>query len=144
MQAIAGEKRLAAAKVEAEAIQAKVKGGATLAAAAGEGADVKTTQPFTREVRAAFGRPAATLVGDLFKANPGDAAIALSGPGYLVAQLKSIVPADPVADAPAVAQVADALRQQIGADVYAQFNNALRGRFGVDVKQSIVDGMFKN
>ncbi len=144
VQAILAEKRLAAAKAEAEAIQAKVKGGATLAAAAGEGAEVKTTQPFTREDRAAFGRPAASLVADLFKANAGDTAIALSGPGYIVAQLKSVVPADPVADAPAVAQVADALRQQIGADVYAQFNNALRSRFGVEVNQSIVDQMFKN
>lgn len=144
VQAIVAEKRLAAAKAEAEAIQAKVKGGATLAAAAGEGAEVKTTQPFTREDRAAFGRPAASLVVDLFKANAGDTAIAQSGPGYIVAQLKSVAPADPVADGPAVAQVADALRQQIGADVYAQFNNALRGRFGVEVKQSVVDQMFKN
>jgi len=144
VEAIVAEKRLAAAKAEAEAIQAKVKGGATLAAAAGEGAEVKTTQPFTREDRAAFGRPAASLVADLFKAKAGDTAIAQSGPGYIVAQLKSIAPADPVADAPAVAQVADALRQQIGADVYAQFNNALRGRFGVEVKQSVVDEMFKN
>ncbi|MBL8703807.1 MAG: SurA N-terminal domain-containing protein [Rhodospirillales bacterium] len=144
VQAIVAEKRLEAAKAEAEAIQAKVKGGATLAAAAGEGVEVKTTQPFTRDDRAAFGRPAASLVADLFKASAGDTAIAQSGPGYIVAQLKSIAPADPAADAPALAQVADALRQQIGADVYAQFNNALRSRFGVEVKQSVVDGMFKN
>ncbi len=144
VQAILAEKRLAAAKTEAEAIQVKVKGGATLAAAAGDGVEVKTTQPFTRDDRAAFGRPAASLVADLFKASPGDTAIALSGPGYIVAQLKSVTPADPAADAAAVTQVADTLRQAIGADVYAQFNNALRDRFGVEVKQSVVDQMFKN
>lgn len=142
-QAIAAERRQAAARQAAEAIEAKVKGGATLAAAAGEGAEIKTTEPFLREDRAAFGRPAVSLIGDLFKLKLGEAAMGQSGPDYIVAQLKSIVPADPATDTGAASQVSDQLRQALGTDVYAQFNNALRDRFGVEVKQPVIDQMFK-
>ena len=144
VQAIVAERRLEAARVAAEAIQAKIKDGATLAAAAGEGAEVKTTAAFLREDRGAFGRPAASLVTALFQAKVGETAIAQSSGDYIVAQLKWVEPADPAADKAAMTQVADALRQAIGTDLYAQFNDALRARFGVEVKQSVIDQMFKN
>ncbi|MCC6468439.1 MAG: SurA N-terminal domain-containing protein [Alphaproteobacteria bacterium] len=143
VQAIGSERRMTAAREAAEAMRDKIKAGATLAAAAGDGAEIKSTQPFTRDDRAAFGRPAASLVGDLFKLKPGEPTVSQTSGGYIVAQLKTVVPADPAADTAGVTQVADSLRQSIGTDVYAQFNNALRDRFGVDVKQSVIDQMFK-
>lgn len=143
VQALLAERRMAAAREAAEAIRDKVKGGAALAAAAGEGAEIRTTEPFTREDRAAFGAAAPSLVAELFKLKPGEATVSQTAGGYIVAQLKEVKPADPAADAAGVTQVADSLRQAIGADVYAQFNNALRDRFGVEVKQSVIDQMFK-
>jgi peptidyl-prolyl cis-trans isomerase D len=143
VQAMLAERRMAAARAAAEAIRDKVAAGAALAEAAGEGHEVKTTAPFTREDRGAFGRPAASLVAELFKLKPGEVAVGQVAGGYAVARLKEIVPADPAGDAAGVAQVADALRQSIGADVYAQFNSALRERYGVAIKQSVLNQMFK-
>lgn len=143
VQAIVAERRLTAAREAAEAIRDKVKAGTALATAAGEGLEVKTTAPFTRDDRAAFSRPALSLVAELFKLKPGDATVSQSGSGYIVAQLKTVTPADPAADAAGLTQVADSLRQSLGTDVYAQFNSALRDRYGVDVKQAVIDKMFK-
>jgi peptidyl-prolyl cis-trans isomerase D len=143
IQAIVAERRMTAAREAAEAIRDKVKAGAALAAASGEGAETKATQPFTREDRAAFGRPAPSLIVELFKLKPGETTVSQTTGGYIVAQLKAVTPADPTADTAGVTQVADSLRQSIGADIYAQFNNGLRDRFGVDVKQAVIDQMFK-
>ncbi len=142
-QAIEQDRRGKAAQQAAEAIRDKVKAGTALAQAAGEGAEVKTTAPFTREEGTPFGRPAQSLVAELFKLKPGDVAVSPIQGGVIVAQLKTVTPADPAADAAGVARVADQLRQSIGTDIYAQFNNGLRERFGVEVHQSVIDRMFK-
>ncbi|MCK6450877.1 MAG: SurA N-terminal domain-containing protein [Alphaproteobacteria bacterium] len=142
-KAIEQDRRTKAAQQAAEAIRDKVKSGTALAEAAGQGAEIKTTPAFTREEGTPFGRPAQSLVAELFKLKPGEAALSPVAGGFVVAQLRTVTAADPAADAAGVARIADQLRQSIGTDIYAQFNNGLRGRFGVAVHQSVIDRMFK-
>lgn len=142
-KAVEFERRTKAAQQQAEAIRDKVKGGTSLADAAGAGTEVKTTPAFTREEGSPFGRPSPSLVQELFKLKPGEVATSPVPGAMIVAQLKTVTPADPASDAAGVARVADTLKQSIGTDIFAQFNTALRTRFGVEVHQSVIDRMFK-
>ncbi len=141
-EAIAAEKRLKEAEKAAQGILDKVKSGRLLPSAA-DGRKVETTKPFTRDARDAFGRPAPGLPQSVFKLKPGEPAMALASGGYVVAVLKEIAAADPAADKAANERVSNDLRQAIANDVYAQLAQALRLRIGVDVKQSVIDQMFK-
>jgi peptidyl-prolyl cis-trans isomerase D len=140
--AIAAEKRLKEAETAAQTIADKVKSGRLLPSAA-EGRKVETTKPFTRNDANAFGRPAPALAQSVFKLKPGEPATAPAAGGYVVAVLKQIDAADPAADKAAAERVRGELRQAIANDMYLQLTSALRQRIGVEVKQSVIDQMFK-
>ncbi|MGQ0677309.1 MAG: SurA N-terminal domain-containing protein [Rhodospirillales bacterium] len=142
IEAIAAEKRRNEAEKTAQAIVDKVKSGRLLPSAA-EGRKVEATKPFTRADANAFGRPAPALTQGVFKLKPGEPALGPVPGGYVVAVLKQVVPADPAADKAASERVRDELRQAIANDIYAQLTAALRQRIGVDVKQSVIDQVFK-
>ena len=139
---IADEKRHKEAEKVAQVIVDKVKSGRLLPSAA-EGRKVETTKPFTRDDVTAFGRPAPALVQSVFKLKPGEPAMAPSASGYLVAVLKQVSAADPLADKAASDRVRGELRQAIANDVFLQLTGALKQRIGVDVKQSVIDQVFK-
>ena len=142
VEAITAERRQKEAEKTAQAIADKVKSGRLLPSAA-EGRRVETTRPFTRDDGQAFGRLSLTLVRDVFKLKPGEPVSALAGNGYVVAVLREIVPADPAVDKAASERVSGELRQAIAADITAQLTQALRQRIGVDIRQSVIDQMYK-
>lgn len=79
-----------------------------------------------------------TLVSDIFRLEPGQATMADSPNGFVVASLKEIVPAD----GENVDELATSLGDALVSDVIVQFNNALRERLGVEVNQSAIVRIF--
>ncbi len=140
--AISAEKRLKAAETAAQGILDKIKAGRLLPSAA-EGRKVETTKPFTRNDANAFGRPAPALVQSLFKLKPGEPSMVAAAGGYIVATLKQIDIPDPAVDKAAAERVRGELRQAIANDIAQQLTAALRQRIGVDIKQSVIDQVFK-
>lgn len=128
------EKRREAAQTRALALVDRIEGGASLNdIATAEGLNTADSQPFTRRgegLDSDLLTP--VLVGDLFQLQPGQAAMAETGAGFVVAMLKSIQPAGP-SD---TGNLAELLGNQIMGDVLRQFDAALRQEFTVSVDEA--------
>lgn len=131
--------RRRAQEERAAAMLAAVKGGKTLAAAAQEaglgsrqvGAIPRTTQqdsPIPQPLRA-----------PLFETALNDATMVETPDGFTVAQVVEVTPADPDADAAAVAQLRGAVEQSIAQDLEVQYTAALRGRANIRINQRLLD-----
>jgi hypothetical protein len=59
-----------------------------------------------------------------------------------VAELTQVIAADPAADKPKVDAVAGQIKQQIEADLFAEYAGALRHYFPVEIDQSRLDKVF--
>jgi len=70
----------------------------------------------------------------MFRVKPGQASMAQTGDGFVVAELKSIQAAGP-SD---TGDIASLIGNQITGDILRQFDTALRQRFEVDVDQAAV------
>ncbi|CAK0751024.1 peptidyl-prolyl cis-trans isomerase D [Azospirillaceae bacterium] len=138
-QVIAGwkaEQRAKAAAAKADEILAQLKAGATVEAVAKANTlPAATTEPLTRDGRAA-GKVPAALVATLFTLAPGEAAKAAGGDGQIVARLKEIQPADPAAAGEALTTLGEQLRQGVAADIIGQYTTALRARYRVRIDET--------
>lgn len=134
------QRRRDAARERALNIVEKVESGTAIEAVAdGEGLTVSESKPFDRSGTGAESEMVTpTLVSDIFRLEPGQATMADSPNGFVVASLKEIVPAD----GENVDELATSLGDALVSDVIVQFNNALRERLGVEVNQSAIVRIF--
>jgi peptidyl-prolyl cis-trans isomerase D len=134
------DQRAQEAQKTAEHIAGKISEGATLAQFADDrGLSVQTTQPLTRGDNRQAGPVGRALAGQLFGIEVGGAVTAGVQGGVAVAQLKEVQAADPAENPDAVAQVRAQARQGLRSDVLAEFANALRNRYDVQVNQQLLD-----
>jgi peptidyl-prolyl cis-trans isomerase D len=139
VEAWKAEQRHKAAEAQAQAIADRIKGGEALAELAAElGLEVTTTDPFTR-YRSDL---PPDLVAKLFAASVTGVATAESGEGYLVAQLDDIRSAEPGADQAGLEALGRELREAFAADLLAQYQAALYGRYAVDINNRAIDELF--
>ena len=125
----------------AKELAAAVKSGARLAAVAAEkGLKVTTSSPLMR-------RPtpdqttSPTLVAKLFAAKPDEVVTATDASGSYVAQLDEVK----TPEAPSQGDTADILRdlnQGMRTDLAAEFTQALRERYPVEIRREAVDKLF--
>ena len=146
-QAIAGwqdDKRAKLAAEKAQDIAAKLKQGSEGAAqdvAAQAGASFAMTTPFTRDARSVEGLNG-ELVRKLFEVKPGETVTGATADSQVVARLKEVVPADPAAGDATVATVENTVAQGLESDIMAQFGNALRNSYPVEVYRNRIDQFF--
>ncbi len=130
------EQRREATQARALAIVERIENGEPLAGiAVAEGLEIIDSKPFTRRgegVESKLLTP--VLVGDMFRLQPGQASMAETGDGFVVAELKSIQPAGP-SD---TGDLASMIGNQITGDILRQFDAALRQEFQVEVDQAAV------
>jgi peptidyl-prolyl cis-trans isomerase D len=135
------EKGKAAGKV-ATTILEKVRVGGDLQKIAKEGGyTFATSKPFTRTAEGAAAGMTPELIAALFGAKVGDATMAATPQGAMVAKLVSTVPADPTADEAGVKRLHDQIVGAIGGDLLNDFADALRAKYGVEVNQSVLESM---
>jgi peptidyl-prolyl cis-trans isomerase D len=136
-----GDKRREKVAKTAEDLAAAVKPDTRLAAVAAEkGLKVMTSPPLSR--RPARGDTTSpTLVAKLFKAKPGEVVTVADGAGSYVAQLDE-VQAPEAPSQSAAEEVSRDLDQGMRTDLSAEFTQALRGRFPVEIKREAVDRLF--
>ncbi len=134
------QKRDAATK-QAEALATSVAGDATLAKVAGDknltllaAVSLSRAQTQNQPVPPA-------LIGKLFAAKVGDVVTASDPNGAYVAQLKEIQTPATVPDEEAAA-LATKLGDESKTDVAAQFTEALKRRFPVEIKRDVLDRVF--
>jgi peptidyl-prolyl cis-trans isomerase D len=136
------EKRDAALAQLAKEIADQVNAGRKLADIAAERKlQSFATEPLTR----AGGDPKlpASLVASLFGAKPGAAVFAKGSDGYVVAQVKEVIPADPAKDEKQVAQFSDRLvAPGMRDDMLQEFDKALRQRYPVSIDPAVVARAF--
>jgi peptidyl-prolyl cis-trans isomerase D len=134
------EKRAEMAKTAAEAVVARIHGGAVLDIVAKEmGLAVKTTPPTIRVPQADNPDLSPALIGAIFATTQGKAVMVRDETGYIVARLKEIIPADPAADAGGVGKLANELAEQLENDVLTELADALRERHGATVNRKRID-----
>jgi len=99
-----------------------------------------TTQPLPRS----GGDPKVppVLVARLFEAKPGGVVSAKGTDGYLVAQLKDILPPDTSTQAVGTARLSQQLGAQMQDDLLRQYDQALRDRYPVSIDQAAVARAF--
>lgn len=139
-EALRRERSAEAAGKKAETLLGEIKSGRSLAEVAkAHGAKVRTSKPFTRTGDGLQSRLPGDLVAAIFSARRGDAAASQAGEEQVIAVLKDIRRANPLADKEGVARIAEQLNQGIGGDLTAQLAAALRNRLGVSVNQLAID-----
>lgn len=118
------------------AIVERIENGEALSAiAAAEGIKVSESKPFTRRGEGVESKLLTQiLVGDMFRLQPGQASMAETGDGFVVAALKSIQAAGP-SDSRGMATL---IGNQMTGDILRQFDAALQKEFGVDVDRAAV------
>jgi peptidyl-prolyl cis-trans isomerase D len=98
-----------------------------------------TSKAFTRTGQGLERRLPGAVVAQVFSQRVGQTSTAGAGENQIIAVLKHIERANPLADKNSVEQISAQLNEGIGNDLTAQLAAALRGRFGVTVNQAAVD-----
>lgn len=136
------EARRKAAEKIAGTLLEKAKGGASLADLAKSGGyAVSTTKPFTRTGQGAEAELPPALVASLFASKVGDATMAPSQQGAMVAKLTEIRPVDAKANAAALSTLRDQLGGALAGDLLNEFANALRDRYGVEINNDVINNL---
>lgn len=137
------ERKAEEARKTAQSVTERIAAGVKLAELAGEvGQKVRTTDPFTRDGDGAGDHVSAALVEKMFALRVGDAAWAPTLDGTVVGVAKEVKSANPLSDSKGVKAVSDRLRQVMAVDFLAQYTNALRDRYPVEIDQAAVEDMF--
>ena len=135
-----GQQRHKEAKAKAEEIAAKAKGGQTLSqVVTGLNFQVKTIGPIQRGEKEALPE---TVVDAIFQGKTGDVATGEAQDGYVVSQLREIIPADPTTDKDGVAAIQLQLDNAVGNDLTVEYGAALETRYPVQINQQAFDALF--
>ena len=122
----------------ATSIVGDVNGGRSLKDVAGaHRLTVTTSQPLARTGDTPTAPPA--LIAALFEAKANGAVSAPAGDDVVIAQLKSIQPADPSTDQAGVKQLSDQLAGAMKSDMLDAFTRTLRANFPVEINQANLD-----
>jgi peptidyl-prolyl cis-trans isomerase D len=141
-EGLIAERRVQAARTEAENLAEVARAGGDLSArAAAQGFPVVTTAPFTRTGEDAADLPP-PLIEALFASEQGEPVVVRGGDAAYVAQVTDIIPAEPAAAPDRVAALADDLEASIGTDLIVQYLNELRQRYPVAVNPRVMDELF--
>jgi peptidyl-prolyl cis-trans isomerase D len=139
--AFQAEARRRSQEERAAGLLAAVKGGKTLAEAAGEaGLGFREVGAITRNQQQNPTVPP-ELLAPLFELKPKEPTMVQTRDGYAVAQLLEITPADPDADPAALGRVRDEVSQAMAQDLETEFMTALRARADVRVNPRLVDSL---
>jgi peptidyl-prolyl cis-trans isomerase D len=134
------DQRRAAVEKEAAALAAAVGPGKTLKQAAAEkGLAVAASQALSRAPQSDPGLPAA-LVEKFFAAKQGAVVTASDPSGAYVAEVETIT--RPQSDAKEAAALTPTVEQGIKDDLSAEFSQALRARFPVEIRHQAIDKLF--
>ncbi len=124
---------------EAAGLMASVKGGQSLAdAALVAGLPVRRLPAVSRGAKPADEVPL-QLVNPLFELKPGEATMAETVDGFVVAVLAEVEPVQPDGDPVGYGQVRDALAKAVADDVQAVLTAGLRARTNPQVNKAMVD-----
>ncbi len=129
------------ARNRADTALARAKGGEGLSALAGEhGLQIEAIGPVSRAGQAERQVPSG-LVGPLFDLKPGDATMAETAEGFMVARLSEVRPATPSAKPDDVTQFRAGFRQALANDIQVQFYTALRRDLGMTVNNRVLESL---
>lgn len=127
------------AEQRAAGLLAAVRGGKTMAEAAGEaGLTVVELNGFSRDPAQAGTLPP-ELIAPLFEAKVGDATMAETRDGFAVARLIGITPFDPASDAAALGRVRSEIEQSMQEELEGQFAAALRARSNLRINSQLLE-----
>ena len=130
------------ARKEAEAIRDDAKALGSLAKAAEKkGLKAATSAPFSRFIREPSSPVSDTLAAELFRVKPGGVAMAESDQGFVVAELKSVTPADPAQNKDERKTIEDQLHTALNDDLLNQYIAALKQRYTVKINREAVDSV---
>ena len=130
------------ARKEATAIRDAAKAGGSLdKAAENQKLKVVTSKPFTRFIHEPSSPVTDALATELFRLKPGGLAMVEADHGYVVGELKSIVPADPNQNKDEVKTIKDQLHTAVGQDLFSQYIAALKQRYTVTINRDAVDSV---
>lgn len=135
------------ARKKAEEVAGKLRAGAAPAAVAKEvpGAVQSRTAALPRNPAQAQQLPLPRgVLTDLFGLAPNGVAVGEARDGMVVAKLVEIVPADTVAGASIITQVADNLRNTLANDLVTQYVAGLRQRHTVKINQTVLNSMYRD
>jgi len=139
------DRRAAAAGRIADRLIKDIQAGKTLAEVAKKfGGTQWTSQPFTRTGGGLEKRLPGAVVAQVFEQRLGQASTAGAGENQIIAVLKNIKRANPLADKESAERIRAQLNQGIGGDLTAQLAAALRARFGVTVNQAALDAPLRS
>jgi len=132
------EQRKDALEKLATSMVGDVNGGKSLKdVAAAHKLTMTTSPPLSRTSDAPTAPP--SLIAALFGAKPNGAVSAAAGDNVVVAQLKSIQPADPAQDQAGVKQLTDQLSASMKSDMLDAYTRTLRTTFPVQINQTNLD-----
>jgi len=115
-----------------------VNGGKSLKdVAAAHKLTITTSPPLARTSDAPTAPP--SLIAALFSAKPNAAVSAAAGDNVVVAQLKTIQPADPAQDEAGVKRLTDQLSASMKSDMLNAYTQTLRTTFPVEINQTNLD-----
>ena len=133
-----------AEQIAMESVERLGRGESLAAIAAEFGISVRTSDPLGR-VPGEGGDPTLNgVLNGVFALDPNQPG-GVSGPsmgGYVVAQLKEVVPADPTGDKAATRSLARELESGIADDLLMQYQAALEARYPISINVETVDSLF--
>ncbi|GAB4180403.1 MAG: peptidylprolyl isomerase [Thalassobaculales bacterium] len=141
VEAMRRERREAAARARAEALQGEVAAGKPMAAVAeAAGLPLVQSEPFTR-LGQGLGGASPLLVGPAFRLKPGDSEIVATATGAVLLRLKEVLP-QAAPDPATTTALAGQLRSGLSSDLLAAFAEGLRAEFPVRVNERVLSQLF--
>ena len=136
--------RAKATRKRAENLVARLKSGVTLRELSNlDGAEISETKPFLRTGQGLEKPLPGELITELFGTDRGGVVAAAGDGAHYVARLKDVVAAVPSADRDGLSAVRGQIAGDIGADLTAQFTQALRQRHGVTVNRASLEQSYQ-
>jgi len=137
------EERAKRAETIAKEMVEEIKSGRLLADVAKKhGAQLATTQPFTR-TRDGLNTPLpAALVSALFKSPAGTPEMAPANEAHVIGVVSEVTAADPKADADALKRLEEELGSTLANDLSLSLATALRERLSVSIDRAALDSAF--
>ena len=123
---------------QAAAVLTAVKAGKSLADVAAAQSRVVRTLPATGRAATVAGVPT-QLIAPLFSLKPGEATMVETEDGFEVAVLDRVIDADPAKDPAGVAQIHDAVAQQMANDIEQLFVLAVRNQVQPKVNRAMLE-----
>ena len=97
--------------------------------------------PPARRIKSTAPQNAPALAAELFKGKPGSIAMAADGNGYVVGELKEILPAEAAQNQAEIEALRQQLHSSMANDQIDQYLGALRKRYDVKIFPAAVESL---